>query len=447
MTIGVANTTRCAVFFIEDGMVCRQMLYAEFESVLSQVVAVEELANRQMRAVYVDIDPSLKVSAAVFFLIDFDHSGLVDVRWSLSLPSLVESAVAGPDLGAGPVLQVSRDHCPAGVEADQLWEPSVSEGVNDYTSICQSVSKNRLALSVTEFVDLQLDVGAAWLPGDDGIPILSTKADAFGHKRTHTARTLKDMRQKLSSLKSEQDELFERADNKYRVDLELARRDSEELKWRLAEERRVNEHLKQSLSNQTEAFQRMRGLISSQIGKIEHGEQLGEQLLDEFNRKLNAVTSELHGEMARKEAQLHQRDEQIVQLSEAVEQFEQQNADLQDRVEGGEFLRRMSSAGISHIAAQPGAGEFRVSAKDMEAYLASPQEYAARYCCVEIGHYKAWLAHHQRPVCRHLDGDGRRCELPVHRVESPATFVVNESDCCSQHRSSSLALSRVMKQY
>jgi hypothetical protein len=255
------------------------------------------------------------------------------------------------------------------------------------------------------------------------------------------------MRQRLSSLKSEQGELLERADDKSRVDLERARRDGEALKWRLAEERRVNEHLKQSLSNQTEAFQRLRGLISSQIGKIEHGEQLGEQLLEEFNLKLSAVTSELHGDMARKETQLQQRDEQIAQLGDEVERLERHNAELQGKVEGDEFLRRMSEAGISHVASQPGAGEFRVSAKDMVAYLASPVEYAARYCCVESGHYKAWLAHNERPVCRHLDSDGRRCELPVHRVDSPATFVVDESDCCSQHRSSSLALSRVMKQY
>ena len=189
----------------------------------------------------------------------------------------------------------------------------------------------------------------------------------------------------------------------------------------------------------------MRGLISSQIDKIEDGEQLGRQLLDEFNGKLSQVTEELQAELGARDAQLQERNAELAQLRARLQLMEQANAELQDKADGKVLLQQMQEASITHFASQPGAGEFRISARDIPAYLASPVEYAARFCCVELEHYQAWLLHHERPVCRHLDNEGQYCDLPVHRVESPTTFVVDESDCCSQHRSSSLALSRMIK--
>ena len=104
----------------------------------------------------------------------------------------------------------------------------------------------------------------------------------------------------------------------------------------------------------------------------------------------------------------------------------------------------MNDAGICFVASQPGAGEFRVPQEDVPSYLQSPQDYAARYCYVDIQLYRDWVEHDNKPVCSHLADDGSRCALPVHRVSSPATFEPGESDRCSQHKTSSLTLRQVM---
>ena len=108
MDLGATDTARCAVFFIEKGVISRRLLYAEFESVLDHIVAIKELADRQIQAVFVDIDGALNISAAVFFWVRFDDHGLVSVQGCVCPPSQLQHAVTGPDLGGGPISLVSQ---------------------------------------------------------------------------------------------------------------------------------------------------------------------------------------------------------------------------------------------------------------------------------------------------------------------------------------------------
>jgi hypothetical protein len=216
------------------------------------------------------------------------------------------------------------------------------------------------------------------------------------------------------------------------------------LEEKLAQERRVNQHLKQSLDQQGEDFRKMRALISSQIAKIETGEQLGRQLGEEFDLRLGAATAELQEQLERKDLERASLDEEIARLGTVVEDLEQQKCRLQTKAAGGDFLNQMREAGISYVAQQPGAGEFKVPHEDIAAYLDSPQEYAARYCYVNLDLYRAWLSHHKQPRCSKALDSGRHCGLPVHRVDAPATFEPGESDRCSQHRESSLTISRLL---
>ena len=376
---GIAqDTTRSAVFLIERGAVTRRLLYSEFESLLDHIVAVKELAGRRIKAVFVDIDGALNVVAAVFFWVEFDGQGQVHIAPGLQLPSVLDGAGRGPDLGGGPIALVSRDHRPPALTVDQLWEPEQCDGRDDYAVIRQVVSDNGLSLSVVAPAVSSATVLAGHAAGDDGIPLLSATADGSalaGHPG------------------------------------------SDDLAAALAEARRDNQALRESLEEQGAEFRQLRELIGSQVAKIEEGEELGRRLVEK-----EAECERLQGRLAR---------------------LESDNAQLSERADGRELLQQMQEAGISHLASQPGAGEFHLPAKDIRTYLASPVEYAARFCCVDLGHYQAWLGHHERPVCRHLKSDGLYCDLPVHRVDSPTAFVVGESDCCSQHRSSSLALSRL----
>ena len=72
-----------AVLFYNEGTICKEMLYPEFEAVLDGVVALPEFADRQMHAVYVMINPRLQVRAAVFFCLDFNEDGSADDGWNI----------------------------------------------------------------------------------------------------------------------------------------------------------------------------------------------------------------------------------------------------------------------------------------------------------------------------------------------------------------------------
>ena len=58
-----------AVFFCEQGKIVREMLYAEFEAILDSFVPMPEYAGQDIKAIYVEIGPSIKVVAAVYFTI------------------------------------------------------------------------------------------------------------------------------------------------------------------------------------------------------------------------------------------------------------------------------------------------------------------------------------------------------------------------------------------
>src|SRR5690606_25183244 len=92
-----------AVFLFQGDSVAREMLYREFEAILDGFVPVTEYAGGLAKAVYVQVNPDLMMSAAVFFILAFDDKGMIDRRWNVPLQQLAASAARGPDLGAGPI--------------------------------------------------------------------------------------------------------------------------------------------------------------------------------------------------------------------------------------------------------------------------------------------------------------------------------------------------------
>ena len=445
MRLPAANEERTAVLFMEDGKITRQMLHSEFEAILDHFVPIMDFAGKRITAVYVDINGELDVTATVFFLVNFGADGLADENWNIPLKLLASQGSSGPDMGSGPVRLVCRNRCPVAWHQAQLWDPPLGDGANAFTLLSNAVRENRLRLPKLEVekVDEAQD-------HDDSIPTLYdddrvTSRSLAAGDRLRAARSLKSLRLRISLLKSEHEDHLVRLHCKHRDDLDELGKTCTTLEEKMVEERKINEHLKQCLDKQAEDFKNMRILISSQIGKIEHGELLGKQLGEEFDLRLNAITAELQEQLERKDMELDNRDGDITRLQESIHSLGEQKRELQDKAAGGDFLRSLSAAGISYIACQPGAGEFRVPQQDIATYLESPLEYAARYCYVDIELYKIWLAHHEKPRCsKDLDDGGKVCGMPVHRVEAPATFEPGESDRCSQHRDSSLTLSRVM---
>ena len=449
MRLSAASDERSAVLFFENGRVGRQMLFREFEALLDQVVPVSDFAGRQLTAVYVEVNSRLHVTGAVFFLIGFGVDGMADPKWNVPLKLLLGQASSGPDLGSGPIRLVCRNRCPVAWHQSQLWDPPLGGSANAFTALSQILAENRLRLSTAhdepedEAFDEGLDDGL-----DEGVDDAAGEGGGRPHDkggRARLARSMRSLRLRLSLLKSEHEEHLARLHCRHREELEAVAQTCAALERTIADERRVNAHLKQALDAQAAEFRKVRTLISSQIAKIEHGEQLGKQLMEDFDATLHVATAELQEQLQRKDLERAQRDAEIERLHGVIEELQQQKRSLQEQAAGGDFLRRMSEAGVSYVAMQPGAGEFRVPHEDIPTYLDSPQEYAARYCYVDFAHYSAWLAHYQQPRCGGTRDNGERCGLPVHRVEAPATFEPGESDRCSSHRESSLTISRIIK--
>ena len=103
-----------AVLFFNDGGVCKEMLYPEFEAMLDGVVSMLEFADQQMRVAYVLVNARLQIRAAVFFYLDFNEDGSADSGWNIPLRSLAERTGRGPDLGAGPI-RLHHRPCPPSV--------------------------------------------------------------------------------------------------------------------------------------------------------------------------------------------------------------------------------------------------------------------------------------------------------------------------------------------
>ncbi len=446
MSLVNANSERTAVLFLAQGRVLRQLRYSEFEAVLDHVGAMGEFSSSQAQAVFIEIDGSLRVVAAVFFILEFDTRGYPDPQWNLPLQLLASQAQPGPDMGAGPIRLATRSRCPVSWHRDQLWDPPLTGSANPFETIAQLVLENRLGMSRCDppakgRTQLAADVEQSRY----GVGLSDSATALRREERVRLARRLRAARGKVARLRIDQEKQLVELHSRHRRQLLELEQAVASLQLQLGDEQRVSSQLKQSLDAQAEHFSRMRNLISQQISTLENGGQLGQQLGEEFNVRLDAATAELQEQLERKDVELFYQDGEIKCLGEKVAHLEQQKVELEKKLAGSDFLHELSDAGVSFVAVQPGAGEFRVPLEDIPAYLESPLDYAARYCYVDIQHYRAWLEHNRKPVCQEASGNGKLCGLPVHRCGSPATFEPGESDRCSQHKASSLTLRQVMQ--
>lgn len=74
-----------AVFFMDEGQVVRQMRASEFGAFLDGYVGLSDLAETDVKAVLVELDPELRVQALVFFRIWFDEEGRADANWNVPI--------------------------------------------------------------------------------------------------------------------------------------------------------------------------------------------------------------------------------------------------------------------------------------------------------------------------------------------------------------------------
>ncbi|MEC7816225.1 MAG: DNA repair protein [Pseudomonadota bacterium] len=400
-----------AVYFMEGSQVARQMRLSEFGAFLDGYVGLSDLAETDVRAVLVNLNPDLTVSALVFFRIWFDDEGRADSHWNLPIESLATQGAKGPNMGGGPIRLVCRSQCPDPALADDLWDPDMTPGNNHFQAIKKAVDANALHFKKVE-------------PEEENIPTLTAaeSPEASGEQdRARLAQVLREQRLRIKTLQSVHRDSLSDLQREHRLEMQALRGEFTELEQKYERLRLGNEQLKQRLSLRNEQYLQMQEQMQEKMAASEEP-----SARDEANT--NAETVLLREQLERKQRELEMRDDKIVAL-------EQENHELRHQAPADDTLmEQLREQSVFLVAYHAGVGHVTLPYDDIETYFRNPTAYAAERCGLNEPAYKDWLAHYEHPVCRHVAEDGAACSEPLMRVTQPAEFEPGVHDRCEKHR-------------
>lgn len=399
-----------AIFFMDGNQVARQMRLSEFGAFLDGYVGLTDLAETDVRAVLVNLNPDLTPRSLVFFRIWFDEEGRADSSWNVPIEAMAERGAKGPDLGGGPVSLVCRSQCPDPQFAEELWDPDMTPGNNHFQSIRKAVEANALRFQKVE-------------PEEENIPVLqagdSQSADNQENNsqdRVRLARVLREQRLRIKTLQSAHRESVVELQREHRLELQALRNDISELKQKYERLRVANEQLKHRLARRNEQYLAMQEKLTPDEGR------------DDEQANASAETVLLREQLDRKQRELELRDEKIQALERESQQLQHQ-----DPPENS-LLDHLRQQAVFLVAYHPGVGHITLPYDDIDAYFNNPVAYAADRCGMNEPAYREWLAHYEQPVCNHVDANGNACGEPIMRATQPSEFRAGIDDRCDQHR-------------
>ncbi len=442
-----------AVLFFDNDKIVKEMLYSEFEAVLDDVVGISEFADKNCSAVFIKINPQLKVVAAVFFTIKFMPDGSADRNWNLPLVHLSEISGRGPDLGAGTIRLACRSQCPIPWHQRSMWDPLMSAENNSFVAIRSVIARNRLGLveeklpPVVTFVEPPVlqSTQQSGRPSPSVPELTNTMGAAAAEnssaiflqqERDKAARLIKRLRLQIATMGTRH------RDEKSAVSVEHASAISEyqdslaKMKKVLGAERKKNKTLKKGISEQEAEFQLVSEQFLDQVDEAKALEKsqlagLAKKFELELKGKIETESAQLKEMLDMREVELHYRDEQISNLRDEVSDLRGEKQRL--LTEGGDkFLEKLGSSGITFVAYHPGTGHLTIPVAEAGEYLDSPTLYVAKKLFVSKARYLEWLDHYQSPVCSHSDSSGE-CRENIERVDGPGHFIPGKSDRCARH--------------
>lgn len=434
-----------AVLFYNEGTICKEMLYPEFEAVLDGVVALPEFADRQMHAVYVMINPRLQVRAAVFFCLDFNEDGSADDGWNIPLRQLAERTGRGPDMGAGPIRLACRSQCPVSWHQMHMWDPKVSAERNDLAVLRDTIKRNQLGLLVEDegapvvpAERLQMVAEDAWYAAEAGKEATTQRSESHEREqRQKAALLIKQQRQRIANLERLREEDALKSAAAADKERKLLQDEIRSLQQQLQQQTELNASLHAQMTTQAESFQKAREEMSKQLrtlevsGRVEIG-AAREQFEHEAQARIAAAVAEYKEQVAIRDVELAYRNELDAQQEEEIQRLKNECETL--RQSGDRVLEDLSRQGVVFMAYHPGAGHLTIALQDLARYRANPLAYAAAKCFVSEEQYRQWLEHYQKPACIATLASGERCAMPLDKVDAPSRFVIGESNCCARHR-------------
>ena len=434
-----------AVLFFNEGSICKEMLYPEFEAVLDGVVALPEFADRQMHAVYVMINPRLQVRAAVFFCLDFNDDGSADAGWNIPLRQLAERTGRGPDMGAGPIRLACRSQCPVSWHQMHMWDPKVGPERNDLVVLRETIKRNQLGLLVEEETSqavpaerLQMVAEDTWYAAEAGKDAAAKRSESHEREqRQKAALLIKQQRQRITNLERLREEDALKLTAAAEKERKALQEEIRALQQKLQQQAELNASLHAQMTAQGESFQKAREEMSKQLrtlevsGRVEIG-AAREQFEHEAQARIAAAIAEYKEQVAIRDVELAYRNELDAQLEEEIQRLKTECETL--RHSGDRVLEELSRQGVVFMAYHPGAGHLTIALQDLARYRANPLAYAAAKCFVSEEQYRQWLEHYQKPACVAALSSGERCAMPLDKIDAPSRFVIGESNCCARHR-------------
>lgn len=453
--MAASSVTSEAILFFDQRGVSKSMLYSDFEAILDGMVGVPEFAGREMRGAYCLVNGQLRAKAMVLFLIDFSDDGMADTTWNVPLRHLADHGGPGPDMGAGPIRLACRSQCPVAWHQDQLWDPNMKPGANDFVAVRDLLRQRgrKMGLEVDEDLPPVAPAGGAL-----DVPVIHPEGDEPGgrdgdeRERVRLARTIKELRLRIHTLEAGQKEEMARLRYAQQQKEEILSAQLEKVLMQFKTLKSQNAALReqnQSLKAQTEALNRnLEEQARRDLSQGDEIERLTEQYKLATEQRLEEERARMADELHSKEMDILNRDDAILQLRKEVaalksEQLKETNSGAQ------KMLEKLEELGLSFIAFHPGAGHISVGADQIADYMNNPVAFAARKCLVTEDHYRAWLKHYENPVCQVVAGaDQQPCGKRVIRVDVPNQFKPGISDCnsnrCPNCRSD-VAIDNVLK--
>lgn len=404
-----ANEAYSAVFFMDGARVSRQMRASEFGAFLDGYVGLSDLADTEVKAVYVTLGGDLTVRTMVFFRIYFDEEGRADSHWNVPVEQLARQGAKGPDMGGGPVRLVCRSQCPDPAYAEDLWDPDMTPGNNHFQAIRKAVESNSLKFRKQEPVqEAEIPVlGAESRSREDAEPT----AD-----RIRLARLIREQRLRIKTLQSVHRDSLADIQREHRLEMQSLRNEFSALEQKYERLRLTNEQLKKRLSERNEQYLTLQEHIAGDGDQQREGAKVGAEVVL------------LREQLDRKQRELELRDDRIVAL-------EQENHDLRHREPPeNSVMEHLKEQTIFLVAYHPGVGHITLPYDDIETYFRNPVAYAAERCGLNEPAYREWLEHYENPVCQHRNEKGEPCGEPVMRVSQPSEFRAGVDDHCEQHQ-------------
>jgi len=429
-----------AVFFMGDRQVTRHMLFSEFEALLSGLGALPDYADQDARAVYSVISKTGKITALVFFVLYFDEEGHADPSWNIPVERLAEISGRGPDLGGGPIRLACRGQCAINWHQNDLWDPDMTPGSNDFLLIKKAVEENRLRFKFSAAepdVPLLSKSGMQSKPGMQSVPLLDEhELESEQDKRVKLARLLKEQRLRIRTLESSKEQFAGSLDREQMINLHAYKNEIQTLKQTIEQLKLMNEKLKDKLSSRNDQFLSLQDKVSEQaawVAKLEASlkNASGDERQGLERQKMEAEIVLLKEQLERKDLELSNRADREEQLRAELEE-------LSESIGGGyqdaSVLKRLKELEVVYVVYHPGAGHVTMSSDEILRYIENPNAFVATKCYVTEAQYLAWLEHFENPVCKHVTAQGQLCAAPVDKVSIPSDFEPGVDDLCSRHQ-------------